>query len=178
MARVGVDLCLVRHGRTAFGATDRFCGSSDPPLDHEGKLQAHQLRVRLAPTTFDRVWSSDLQRAVETALIIDRGPPTIDPRIRELDFGNLEGKRWTECTPELQEALVAFDGFAAPGGESLATLRARVASFLAQLEPGRHLVVTHGGVIRALLADLGRDRAVDHGEIVELALGGAAQDGA
>ena len=114
VARVSVDLCLVRHARTAFGADGRFCGSSDPPLDEVGRRQAERLRVRLAPTSFDRVWSSDLRRAVETATIIDRGTPTIDVRLRELDFGTLEGKRWDECTPEVQEALLAFDGFRGP----------------------------------------------------------------
>jgi probable phosphoglycerate mutase len=116
------------------------------------------------------VWTSDLRRAVETATIIASGEPTPDARLRELDFGTLEGKRWNECPADIQAALLAFEGFVAPGGESVEALRVRVGSFLADLPPGDHLIVTHGGVIRCLLSARGEDRRVGPGAIVELAV--------
>ena len=105
------------------------------------------------------VWSSDLARAVETAKIA-ASPPTQDRRLRELDFGELEGKGWNDLLPEMRRALLAFEGFQAPGGESLDQLRFRVDEFVKELVPGEHLVVTHGGVARLLLRNAGRDQVL------------------
>jgi probable phosphoglycerate mutase len=75
--------------------------------------------------------------------------------LRELDFGDLDGSTWTECSPEMREKLIDFDAFAAPHGEAVPQLAERVLAALADLGPGRHLVVTHGGVIRLLLGRAG-----------------------
>jgi probable phosphoglycerate mutase len=115
------------------------------------------------------VWSSDLTRAVETAQIAV-GPPTQDGRLRELDFGELEGKGWDDLLPETRHALVAFDGFKAPGGESLDQLRFRIAAFVEELLPGDHLMVTHGGVARLLLRDVGTDQAIAPGSVANLTI--------
>jgi broad specificity phosphatase PhoE len=76
-------------------------------------------------------------------------PPTIDMRFIEMDFGEWEGRAWSEV-PREQLDLWAVDvaGYRPPGGESFADLIARVGAALADLrEP--HLIVTHGGAIRA-----------------------------
>jgi probable phosphoglycerate mutase len=113
------------------------------------------------------VCSSDLRRAVETARLAC-GEPVLDARIRELDFGTLEGLTWSDLSRKVQDALVDFDAFEAPGGETIAGMRGRVFDFLSGLEPGDHLVFTHGGVIRLLMRTNGVDRAVDPGEFVWL----------
>lgn len=91
----------------------------------------------------------------------------VDERLAEFDFGSLEGKVWDECSPEIQAALLAFDDFAAPGGESVPELRARVDSFLEELQPGDHVVFTHGGVIHALMRSQGRDRMIPPASVIE-----------
>jgi 2,3-bisphosphoglycerate-dependent phosphoglycerate mutase len=93
------------------------------------------------------------------------GEPQTDPRLREIDFGSLEGARWPELGQELDRAILDFDAFHAPDGESVESLRERALSFLVDLPPGRHLVFTHGGVIRVLTRDLGLDRFLGTGAL-------------
>jgi probable phosphoglycerate mutase len=164
-----VTLWLVRHGATDWSDAGRLTGWTDVPLNDRGRLQAGLLRERLARETFAGVWSSDLVRASETARLAT-GAPVLEPSLRELDFGRLEGKRWDELPAELQDALLAFEGFRAPGGESVADLRDRVQGFLRRLRPGTHLVFTHGGVIRLLLRDAAPDLRIAPGELVRLRL--------
>ena len=64
------------------------------------------------------------------------------------------------------DGLARFEGFAAPGGESFAELRARVLGFLDGLGSGRHLVFTHGGVVRLLLREVGEDTFVPTGTLL------------
>ena len=63
------------------------------------------------------------------------------------------GKRWDEFDQETRKLpSMRFEGFTAPGGESVERLRERVLGFLADLGPGSQLIFTHGGVIRLLQA--------------------------
>lgn len=76
-------------------------------------------------------------------------PVHVDPRLRELDFGDWEGHRWDALPREALDAWSAdVAGFAPPGGESFDGLIARVQAALADLATP-HIVVTHAGVIRA-----------------------------
>ena len=152
---MNVQLWLMRHGETDWSVARRFCGWSDPPLNENGRAQALALRPRLAGHTFDTVVSSTSMRAVETARIA-YGEPAVDERLRELDFGEAEGLTWDDCSEELRAEILAYETFAAPGGETVAALMARVGEAISGLGEGRHLVVTHGGVIRGLLGRAGR----------------------
>lgn len=146
---VSAELWLVRHGETEWTCAGKFCGRSDPPLTDKGRADAAALRDFLAGETFDRFVSSPAARAVETARLA-YGEPVTDERLWELDFGDLEGRVWTDCSEETRRGLLDYDAFCAPGGESVAQLRARVLETVAGLGSGKHLVVTHGGVIRLL----------------------------
>jgi probable phosphoglycerate mutase len=161
---MSLDLWLVRHGATGWTESGRLCGWSDVPLSHLGESQARSLRLRLAGERFDGVWASDLVRCADFATMA-YGNVTVDSRLREMDFGSLEGRTWQECDAMTREALSRFDGFAAPGGETLDRLRTRVTGFLEELAPGRHLVFTHGGVIRLLTGDAGTPRFPTPGEL-------------
>ncbi len=145
-----VELWLVRHGETEWTCAGRLCGRSDPPLTERGRGDARALGAKLSGQTFDRFVSSPSVRALETARIA-YGEPVTDERLLELDFGELEGCVWDDCSEELRRSLVGYEGFCAPGGESVEQLGKRVLAALRDLGPGRHLVVTHGGVIRFLL---------------------------
>lgn len=162
---MSVRLWLVRHGSTDWSDAGRLNGWTDIPLNDRGKRQATSLRARLAGMAFAGVWSSDLVRAMETARLA-AGGAVPDPRLRELDFGALEGKRWADIPEAAQRALLAFDGFEAPGGESVADLAVRIHRFVEGLLDGDHLVFTHGGVIRLLLRRAADDRRVAPGELV------------
>jgi probable phosphoglycerate mutase len=143
-------LWLVRHGTTDWSRDGRLTGWTDVALNEEGRDQARQLRLDLADRRFSSVVSSDLRRCTETAVLAGF-EPRIDTRLRELDFGTLEGAVWDELSPRHQSALHAFDSFIAPGGESVTQFAERVLDFVADLSAGDHLVFTHGGVIRLLL---------------------------
>ena len=162
-----MKLYLVRHGATDMSDAARFNGHRDVPLNDAGLRQARVLAHTLEGRSFAGVWSSDLTRALHTAHACGFAP-VVDPRLREIDFGDIEGATWEELDSEVRDALMGFDGFAAPGGESVDDLRRRVLSFVADLAEGDHLVFTHGGVIRSLLRDAGDDRDVRPGQIVEL----------
>lgn len=164
---MSVRLWLVRHGATDWSDAGRLNGWKDVPLNDRGRLQAKSLVERLDGRDFAGVWSSDLVRAMETARLAV-GEPVPDPRLRELDFGRLEGRRWEEIPTEIQQALADFEGFGAPDGESVAELRSRVLRFVEALPGGEHLVFTHGGVIRLLLRESGVDRQVLPGQLVRM----------
>ena len=143
------ELYLVRHGETTWNQQGRFCGRGDPPLTDQGRQQATALGTLIGDVAFDRVVSSPSLRAVETARLA-YGEPTVDDRLCEIDFGDLEGRTWAECPTDVQQRLLDYDSFEAPGGESVRQLGDRVLASLHDLGRGRHLVVTHGGVIRFL----------------------------
>ncbi len=159
------ELWLVRHGETPASRGRTLAGWSDVPLTDHGERQACALRSLLAGQRFDGAWSSDLRRAVTTARLA-WGEPRQDARLREMSFGSLEGQLWDTLDAQAQEALARFEGFAAPGGESFEDLRSRVLAFLDELPAGRHLVFTHGGVIRLLSRELGEDGFVPTGTLL------------
>lgn len=163
-----VRMWLVRHGETEWNAQRRFQGWSDIPLNEKGRMQAGELAGVLSAALVDRsptVWSSDLVRAVETARIAF-GEPRIDPRLRELEFGEMEGRTWTDLDDETRARLASFDEFGAPGGETMAAMRSRVLGFVAELEPGDHLLFTHGAVIRLLMRECASEGFPQHGDVI------------
>ena len=162
-----MGIWLVRHGETDWNAAGRFQGWTDVPLNANGRAQAKQLRSVLADRRFAGVWSSDLARAVETARIAV-GEPTVDHRLRELDFGELEGTVWDDLDDDIRVGLKTFDSFRSPGGESAAAFVARVFAFLDELEPGCHVVFAHGGVIRAIARVCGSDGFPSYGDVVKV----------
>ena len=158
-------LWLVRHGETDWSASGRLNGWRDVELNATGRNQARSLREGLAGRRYAGVWSSDLRRASETAYLA-YGPPVLESRLRELDFGALEGMEWDELSAGVQRGLFDFDGFVAPGGETVDGLRHRVLEFVGTLPDGQHLLFTHGGVIRLLLRPVNSDEGVTPGMVV------------
>lgn len=152
------ELWLVRHGQTTWNLEGRLTGWTDVPLTAWGQQQARALAPWLAQTTFDGVFSSDLSRAIQTARLAYGEPQEVSAALRELEFGQLEGLKWAELPEVYKDALMGFEGFQAPGGESTAQMQRRVYGFFDGLPMGRHLVFTHGGVLRMVLRELDQDR--------------------
>ena len=154
-------LILVRHGLTDWNIEGRYQGRLDIPLNAEGRKQAEALRTRLENTPFERVYSSPLQRALETAQIIARGKPIRrDARLAEIDHGDWQGRTHQEIATEWPHQWHAWksdpDRFTPPGGESIADVQLRVREFLAEIEGDAILCVSHGVVIQAFLATMSR----------------------
>lgn len=162
-----LELWLVRHGETPASRDGRFAGWDDVPLTERGADQARALRPVLGGERFDGVWSSDLQRAVDTARLA-WGEAARDRRLREISFGELEGQPWDAVDERHRQALVEFAGFDPPGGETLERVGARLDDFLGGLPRGRHLVFTHGGVIRLLSRRAGEMEFVATGTVLAL----------
>ncbi len=156
---------LVRHALTDEAVSGKIQGHLDTPLNKEGLRQAHVLRERLASERIDVAYCSDLVRAVETAQIIlkDRSVSLVkSPKLRELNYGEWEGKDFKQVERENHEmflkALEASLDFAPPGGETPRHLIGRVKSYLSEVElpasDNTLLVVGHAGSIRGLLINL------------------------
>lgn len=159
------ELWLVRHGETPASRGQTLAGWMDVPLTERGREEAEALRSVLADERFESVWSSDLVRAVTTARLA-WGEPRTERRLREIHFGSLEGRYWPDLDLAYRQGLERFEGFVAPEGESFDGFRLRVSSFIEELKPGRHLVFTHGGVLRLLTREVGDDRFVPTGSLV------------
>ena len=151
-------LILVRHAEPVEEARGRCYGTLDLELSPRGREQAAALAQRLANEPIDCVYVSPRRRAVQTAAALAR-PVVTDDRLRELDFGDFEGRTYEEI--ERDEPAVFRDWMTSPttvrfpNGETYSELRARVTAALEEIR-GRHavaVVVTHGGVIRAGLAE-------------------------
>lgn len=162
-------LILVRHAHTEMAG--RFCGQIDPPLSQQGIVQLADLGERLKDFSFTQVFSSDLQRARQTAESIARPrqlPVETKGALREIAFGGWEGLNWDEVM--MQDAAFAqrwldhYPSVPAPGGEDFADFRQRIHDALSeiatQVGEGTVVVVTHAGVIRTFLAELARQQHV------------------
>jgi alpha-ribazole phosphatase/probable phosphoglycerate mutase len=152
-------LLLIRHAQPEEDARGRCYGRLDVGLSREGEAAAERLADGLRPVEREGVYSSPRRRAVQTASRI--GPPRLDERLCEIDFGELEGRTYEEVERERPELyrrwMESPTQVRFPGGESWADLRARVANAVADMlaanEGATIAVVTHGGVVRAVLAD-------------------------
>lgn len=156
-------LILVRHGEPDACVHRRCYGRLDPALSDEGRDQVRRVRHWLAESVADGIYSSPLQRALESATLLAGGAAlvTVDDRLREIDFGICEGltyKEIKERDPDLfadwmrRPTEVTF-----PGGETCAAMAVRVREALADVRRARShettIVVSHGGVNRIALAD-------------------------
>lgn len=163
-----LELWLVRHGESTYNAEFRYAGWSDPPLTENGIATAAALAPKLGGVPFDSVWRSDRTRTAETARLAGFREARVDSRLREIDFGAIEGLTYFQAGEEWRLRLRDFSTFQAPDGESIDQLRGRVLDFLGALPAGRHLVFSHGGWIRCVLAACGSDRFPDKAEVVRV----------
>jgi alpha-ribazole phosphatase/probable phosphoglycerate mutase len=164
-AKPVTNVWLIRHAEPDASVHGLCYGSLDVPLSVTGREQAAQLAERLRAEPLAAIYSSPRVRATQTAEAVaaPHGLTTcVCPAFREIDFGDFEGRpydeiaashpaiyrRWMESPTEVQF----------PTGESFAQMRERVLGayrpLLATHEAHSIAIVTHGGVVRIVLADV------------------------
>lgn len=155
-----MELYLVRHGETIWNREGRYYGHTDVPLAESGIVQAEELGRYFKTLTFDKVISSPLMRAVETAHRLTDQQLFMDERLKEQNFGLFEGRTYKELMEEFPEELnqwnSEYEEYCLPQGESFRMVRERVDRFVEELwkEEGRILVVAHKGTFGHMLASL------------------------
>jgi broad specificity phosphatase PhoE len=123
---------LVRHGQTAWSLSGQHTGRTDIPLTAEGETEARKLYERLRTTAFNRVFTSPLQRARQTATFAALSTPVeIEPDLVEWDHGEYEGLRSAEIRAIKPDWNLYQDG--CPGGESPAQVLLRADRMIARL---------------------------------------------
>jgi broad specificity phosphatase PhoE len=159
VAEAPIRITLVRHGQSEANRVQRWQGQGDSPLSELGFEQARRVGERLRGLRFDRVISSDLSRAKETA----RATGHVFEELvewREFDVGRWEGltrEEVEERFPEELSRLKSGEDIPLGGGERYSDFSARIDAALSrlvrELAPGTDvLIVCHGGVISTLLA--------------------------
>ncbi len=158
---------LVRHGVTQANKDGRIQGRTSEGLDDEGREQARLLADWYGHG--DRVITSPLARARETAFALSNGRPAeVDEDLTEMAFGAWEGMRFSDLADAADELAhriyVGGEDLARGGsGESFADLVDRAGSFLGRLDPRpgeRTVVVSHGATIRAMIAAI-HDKSIE-----------------
>ncbi len=155
-------LYILRHGETEWNRLGRMQGRLDSPLTDLGRMQAAaqaDILTRAGITAQSHQFAVSPQgRAIATAEIalapIDVRAST-DPRLCEIDMGDWQGLTLDEIDARAPGLFETFPGLEwydhLPGGETLADVRARAASFLADLT-GPAVIITHGVLSAAMRA--------------------------
>ncbi len=158
-------LYLIRHGQSVWNRERKVQGQTNSPLTELGQKQAEAVADLSATRKVDALYASDLTRAHETGNAIGRKvnlQPKLDPRLREMSYGILEGLTWDEAEKQHPGMYAALRGGppdkVIPEGESRLQLVARGRDFLASVvhhHEGQDVVAaTHGGLIAYVLRSL------------------------
>lgn len=160
-----MEIYIVRHGETLWNKVKRFQGSADIELSDEGRRLAEESGRNLITTHFDRVFSSPLIRAKETAKLFcgERDIEIeVDERLKELNFGNCEGRLFDDLVND--DSLTFKYFFSQPElyfpderGETIEHMMERAADFMTQvIEPlqdkyERVMIVAHGALNKGIM---------------------------
>lgn len=146
---------IIRHGQTEMNNRQVLQGRSDLPLNESGAAQARAAAERLQAVRFERVYSSPLTRAVQTAkLVAPSVEPILDDRLIEMDYGPYEGIDLHHLPPEIITFFSDFVHNPAPEGmEQLSSVVQRAASFLEEIRQleGDILISAHAISMKGLL---------------------------
>ena len=155
---------LARHGETEWNAAGRIQGHTDTPLNEAGRDQARGMLEKLRTKKIGAVVASDLTRARETAEIVARGlklaSPAVDTGLRERQLGAFEGLTRAELRerfPAEWDAYKRDHANTPPGGEPWEAFLERISGCVHRLaarlarKDRPALIVTHGGVLKALV---------------------------
>ncbi len=150
-----MKLILVRHGETEENARRIIQGHGEGTLSKKGISQAKKVAIRLKDENIDKIYVSDLKRAVDTAKEIIKYHPNAgviyEPRLRERNLGVLEGKPAEYFSEALENSGRDVFTFVPEGGESIPELKERIIQFFYDLikteQNSTVLLISHGGPI-------------------------------
>lgn len=148
---------LIRHGMTEANEKHLYCGSTDLPLSASGIAALRELRYDIKSTDF---LTSGMKRTEQTLeLLFGSVPHRPEPRFREMDFGSFEmhGYEALKNDPSYQEWITGDnESKATPGGESGKQMEKRALEAFSERYPPTQdtVIITHGGVIAAIMAHL------------------------
>ncbi len=149
-----MKLYVIRHGESENNLSKLWTGWMQVNLTEKGKEQARAIRPILEKVAFDRIYTSDLWRAQQTA---EQAIPGCRYEsialLREVNVGDLAGKPLDSVTPEQREEL-ASEGYIIFGGESRAEFEARVKAFAEKIEKEdaeNIAAFCHGGFLTTML---------------------------
>ncbi len=154
-------LILIRHGQTDMNKDQMYYGRMDVPINETGRKQAEKARETLInlKIDYDKIYSSNLKRAYETAKIVNYKNLEIETneKIQEMDFGIFEGLCYEEIVekyPEEMELLKKdWKTYSYVMGENPFMLQERAVKFLESIDKSKNnMVVTHWGIICSLLS--------------------------
>ncbi len=170
-----MEIYIVRHGQTMWNKEKRLQGSVDIELNENGKELAIITGQNLADTHIDIIFSSPLKRAHETAKLIKNNRDIeiiVDDRLRELNFGSMEGESYEKLYEEKTHGFKYF--FTEPhlyyppeDGETLEHLVERASNFMKDvIEPlaetcQRVMIVAHGAMNKALMTHV-KKHSLEH----------------
>lgn len=149
-----MHLILIRHGETDWNVEGRYQGQADPPLNQRGVAQARQLAKKLADKGLQRIYTSPLLRAAQTAKIISEHlnlPVHVEPRLMEIHQGDWQTRLRDEIENLYPELFRRWETepweVTPPSGERLEQVQARVEDAVEEML-GRHSnecigIVTH-----------------------------------
>ncbi len=171
-----MEIYIVRHGETLWNREKRLQGNADIELSDYGRWLAEESASHMTGIHFDKVFSSPLKRAYETACIMcpsmkDR--IITDPRLKELNFGIYEGQTVEALNQDPNGFFRYFFDApqcykAPPQGESLEHLCSRAADFMInEIEPIRNdceriMIVAHGAMNKALMMHVNKQYDIRH----------------
>jgi probable phosphomutase (TIGR03848 family) len=156
-------LFLIRHGLTAQTGTILYGRTRGIPLDHRGRAQADLLARRFAAVKLTAIYSSPLERCVETVeplAAAQRLTVRTSPALIEMDAGTWTGRHLSRLrrTKKWQEVQRSPSTFRFPHGESFAEalerVRTEIETIARRHRRGRVAVATHGDIVRILLSHL------------------------
>lgn len=153
---------LVRHGETDWNVAGRIQGQTDTPLSATGRRQARLLAEHLRGAGLTAIYSSDLQRASDTAGVVAQAvglEPVARPDLRERAYGRWEGLTLEEAKAQWPDLVATwfedFDSFCPPQGEGTLALRSRVLrafrGIVAGDQGGSIAFVGHRGPLKEIL---------------------------
>ena len=156
------SIYIVRHAEAEGNLFRRAQGHWNGRVTQRGKKQIDALAERFAGLPLDAVYSSDLDRTVETAGALLRGREltlVTTPRLREINMGVWEGEPWGNISYKWPEQMYLFNNepekWSVPGGESFYEVQKRMTDTILELarrhEGGTIAVVSHGMAIKIFL---------------------------
>ena len=155
-------LYLARHGESQWNSLKKIQGHKDIPLNNNGIKQANKLANRLLKEKIDIIYSSDLKRAFQTALIIGNKmnlEVTPAQEFREINFGPWEGLSIEEVNKKYKKEHIMWmkcpDKLKLEGAETLMDLQNRALSKAKEImkkNPNKNiLIVAHGVTIKSII---------------------------